>query len=141
MHPILNLLVAGLEAEEKESVSRRVEAMNSELEYLRETKPKDIAEVKKRGWSPHKLQVLFCLNSFYQRILAPLGASTTPPAALGSKIPIRYGKTIVFDAKRNAAINKMGSNFLQLCRRFQIQLPMLEAQRTSDLIWKINNPS
>lgn len=83
--------------------------------------------------------MLFCLNSFYQRILAPLWASTTPPEVLGSKIPIRYGKTIVFDAKRNAAVNKMGSNFMQLCQRFQIQQMMLEAQRTSDLIWKINS--
>jgi len=32
MHPILKLLVAGLEPEEKETVARRVEAMNSELE-------------------------------------------------------------------------------------------------------------
>jgi hypothetical protein len=138
MHPVLKELITGLEPDEGDVLVRRVELMESELKHLQEAKPEDIASAKKRGWPPQKLQIVFCLNSFYQRILAPLWASAKSPTAIGSTIPIRYGKTIVFDAKRNAAVDKMGIRFLEICRNFQISQTLLEAQRTSDLIWEIN---
>lgn len=140
MQPFLKLLVEDLEREERDAVARRVEMMESELKYLQEAKPKEIAVAMERGWTANKFQVVFCLNSFYQRILAPLWASAQAPSVIGSRIPIRYGKSIIFDAKRNAAINKMGMRFLKLCASFQITQQMLEAQRTSDLIWITNKP-
>ena len=141
MNPVLKELIAGLEPDERDAVSRRVELMESELKYLQAAKPGEIATAKERGWTPQKLEVVFSLNSFYQRILAPLWASAKSPTVIGSEIPIRYGKTIVFDAKRNAVIDKMGIRFLEICSRFHIPRQMLEAQRTSDLIWEINRPT
>ncbi|MEO5716641.1 MAG: hypothetical protein ABIT37_24390 [Luteolibacter sp.] len=141
MNPLLKALVEGLEREERDAVARRVELMKSELSYLQEAKPEEIGYAKKRGWTANKLQVVFCLNSFYQRIVTPLWASAQTPSAIDSRIPIRYGKSIVFDDKRNAAVNKMGMRFLKLCENFQITQRMLEAQRTSDLIWIINKPT
>ena len=140
MHSLLKVLIADLEREERDAVTRRVEMMEAELKYLQEAKPQDLISASNRGWTSQKLQVVFCLNSFYQRILAPLWASAYSPSVIGSKIPIRYGKSIVFDAKKNAAIHKMGIRFLQICSNFKIPRSMLEAQRTSDLIWEINKP-
>lgn len=141
MQSPLEMLIKGLEREERDAVTRRVEMMDSELNFIQESKPKDLESAKLRGWTQRKLHIVFCLNSFYQRILAPLWASAQSPTVIGSKIPIRYGKSIVFDAKRNAAINKMGMRFIKLCGVFQISQQMLEAQRASDLIWVINKPS
>ena len=140
MHPILKTLIEDLEREERDAVTRRVEMMEAELNYLQEAKPEVLDEAMNRGWTNKKLQIVFCLNSFYQRILAPLWASAKSPSVIGSKIPIRYGKTIVFNEKKNAAIDKMGIRFLQICSNFHITRLMLEAQRTSDLLWEINKP-
>ncbi len=35
----------------------------------------------------------------------------------------------------------MGIRFLEICRNFKISQKLLEAQRTSDLIWEINKPT
>lgn len=134
------MLVSGLEHDEKEAVVRRFEAMESEFKYLIEVKKQDFSDVRELGWTEKKLRVVFCLNSFYQRILAPLWASPMSPTVIGSEVPIRYGKSIVFNTDRNASVTKMGISFLEICGNYRIKLYMLEAQRTSDLIWKINNP-
>ena len=128
----------GLERDERLSVTRRVEAMESELKHLIENKKNEISLAKRFGWSPEKLQILFCLNSFYQRIIVPLWSSAINPTQIGSEIPIHYGKTIIFDKKRNAKVDRMGLQFLKICSAAQIPRKFLEAQRTSDLIYIIN---
>lgn len=141
MHPLLEILTEGLEREERDSVVRRVELMNSELAYIQKSNSTHLNVARIHGWTQKKIHIVFCLNSFYQRIIAPLWSSAHSPSMFGSKIPIRYGKSIVFDAERNATINKMGTRFIRLCSVFQISKEMLEAQRASDLIWVIYKSS
>jgi hypothetical protein len=140
MHLVLKLLVSGLEFEEREAVVRRVEAMESELNYLTEHKPQDVRKAARHGWSAGKLKVVFCLNSFYQRILSPLVASSTSPRVVGGDIPIRYGKSLRFDEARNARMREMDDAFSRFCVEMDILPYMLEAQHAGDLVWRLAHP-
>ncbi|WP_035608058.1 hypothetical protein [Haloferula sp. BvORR071] len=140
MNPLLADLTSGLEQEEKDELGRRVELMEAEFNFIQEAKPHEVELATKYGWTARKLSVVFCLNSFYQRIIAPLWASSQSPSVIGSTVPIRYGKSILFDAKRNAAVNKMSLRFVKICEAFQVTRKMLEAQRASDLIWIVTHP-
>lgn len=141
MHPILKMLLEGLELEESEGVVSRVDAMNREFTYLQQNKPDLINKATELGWTSSKLAVVFCLNSFYQRIIAPLYASVTAPSEIGSRIPIRYGKSILFDAERNRKVAKMAQKFGAICKKAQVNDSMLNAQKTGDLIWRITHKS
>ena len=140
MNAILNMLIKNLEQDERIAVTNRVKLMLNEYTYLSEKKPDLIKSAKKRGWSKKKLEVAFILNSFYQRIIRPLWASSEPPTSLGERIPVRYGKKIVFDKERNRAVTKMGLQFFKLSDELGIPQNYLESQKASDLIWRINNP-
>lgn len=140
MNAILNMLIRDLEHEERIAVTNRVKLMLGELSYLSEMKPEIIEEAKKRGWTHKRLEVAFILNSFYQRVIRPLWASSEPPPVLGMMIPVRYGKKIVFDKDRNKAVTKMGLSFFKLCYELGIEQSLLESQKAGDLIWRINHP-
>lgn len=140
MNAILNMLIRDLEHEERIAVTNRVKLMLGELSYLSEKKPSIIEDAKKRGWSHKRLEVAFILNSFYQRIIRPLWASSDPPRVLGKTIPVRYGKKIVFDKDRNQAVTKMGLKFFKLCYELGIDRDLLESQKAGDLIWRLNHP-
>lgn len=135
MSRILQHLLQGLDFDEREEVERRYQLMVSEMSYLLETKPELLRAVAKLGWSTSKLEAVFCLNSFYQRILAPLVASGIDPHVVGSKIPIRFGQSLVFDSARVNRMLELDHSFQELCIGSDILPFMLEAQRTSDLIW------
>lgn len=111
--------------------------MVSELRYLRETKPELLLSAEKHGWSIAKLEVVFVLNCFYQRILAPLAASAYNPHVVGTKIPIRFGAALKFDNARVTRMREMDASFMALCLRAEVDPWMLSAQRAGDLIWQI----
>jgi hypothetical protein len=138
VHPVLRHLVEGLDFDETAEVIRRYELMASELSYLTEHKPALVREAERRGWTASRLRVVFCLNSFYQRILAPLVAASISPSVIGAEIPIRYGRALRFDSSRNTQMTIMGDSFAALCVSIEVAQFMLEAQHTGDLLWQIS---
>lgn len=140
MNRILQYLVRGLDFEEREEVVRRYNLMMAEMNYLLETKPKLLRAASRLGWSTSKLDAVFCLNSFYQRILAPLVASASDPHVVGNEISIRFGESIKFDSARVSRMREMENAFHELCFEAEIQPFMLEAQQAGDLIWRLANP-
>lgn len=139
MNDILKILVRGLDDEERFVVSRRVELMESELNWLLKNKPAKLAIANARGWTPKKLHIVFCLNSFYQRIIDPLFVSSQATTAIGSSIPISYGKLPLFDSDRNDKIVKMSASFSGICERLGVTTRMLRAPHTEDILWIIEN--
>jgi len=135
---ILREFVREVERDERIAVTKRVDLMLGELKYLTEHKAEEVRKAQRFGWTRRKLEVLFVLNSFYQRIVRPLLASSEPPRVLGKRIPIRYGQKILFDEEKNKANLKMSLTFLALCERLGVSRRLLEAQKTNDLIWIIN---
>ena len=138
-HTVLKLLSVGIDTEGCEELKWRYEAMCSELNYLSEKKPEVISAIALIGWSRPKLEVVFCLNSFYQRILAPLISAGQGTTEIGRTTPIRYGRKLRFDGERSQRLNEMDEQFGLLCMKFEITQKMLEAARTSDLVWYLNN--
>jgi len=138
-HPILKQLSQGIDREGREELRWRYEAMCSELNYISEKDPEKISIAGSLGWSKAKLEVVFCLNSFYQRILAPLISAGIGMTEIGENTPIRYGQTMRFDTARSQRVMEMDKRFSELCKECGITQKMLEASRTSDLLWLINN--
>lgn len=138
MNHFTKQLIDGLELDERIAVSRRVDIMMAELKYMSEFKKEVVQQARRKGWSQKKLEVVFILNSFYQRIVRPLLASAEPPKVFGKNIPIRYGKKILFDEDRNKANLKMAITFMKLCRKSGVSLNLLESLKTNDVIWNIN---
>jgi len=113
--------------------------MCSELNYLSEKQPEIISAIAAMGWSRPKLEVVFCLNSFYQGILAPLIRAGQGTTEIGNTTPILYGQKLRFDILRSRRLNEMDIQFGQMCTKFEITQKMLEAARASDLIWYLKN--
>lgn len=114
--------------------------MKRELKYMHQEKKDDTKKAALVGWTTPKLETLFVLNSFYQRIVCPLLGSAEPPDILGKKIPIRYGQKILFDSEKNKANLKMGLAFLKICEKLGVSRKLLECQKTSDVVWRVGNP-
>ena len=138
MNHFLKKLLDGIEHDERIAVRKRVDSMMGELKYMTEHKKEEVWRANKKGWSQKKLEVVFILNSFYQRIVRPLLASAEPPKVFGKKIPIRYGKQILFDKDKNKANLKMALTFMKLCRKAGVSQNLLESPKTNDVIWNIN---
>lgn len=139
MEKIVTLLTKNLEYEIKNQVIRRYTAMSSQFDYLKEQQDQFLLTCFQGKWTDSKFKVLFALNSFFQIVIGPISSSAynLSECGLGTEIPINFGKSIRFDKARNSAVQSMHADFTKIAGRYGFSLPLLTANRSSDLIYKI----
>ncbi len=137
MEKVLQLLTARLERELKRRINERVDVMLREIAYLEEQENTDLHYLQRRGWTREKLQVVCCMNSFYQIVLAPLASSAREeiPEGIGEEIPILYGE-LRFDARRAKAIREVHTAFEHLISRAELPTDALTFNRPSDFVYR-----
>lgn len=139
MKTILDTLTKQMDWEVKEQVYHRYEALVRQYEYLVERQNEHLLFTFKNGWFADKYKGLFALNSFYQIVIGPLASSTrgVSKIGIGSSIPIIYGKSVRFNARRNSVINKTYLDYISLVNGVGFKEWWLNSNQASDAVYQI----
>jgi hypothetical protein len=94
------------------------------------------------GWDLSRIEVLCCLNSFYQVVLGPLAtvARATVRSGLVSRHAIHYGLSMNVNDASIGAINACMARFEEILKRFNINPWWLHAARGNDLLYRLGRP-
>lgn len=117
------------------SMSRRLEAMVRELEYLRTKKDLKILVASRAGWTQERIKIILQLNCFYQVVVGPLAGSVrVSKSGLGREVPITHGK-IRFDAIRHKHLGGLHSSFRTIVEKSGIPWKTMSARTTKDVVF------
>jgi hypothetical protein len=126
-----------LDSRVRQSVLRRVDAMERELGFLTDRNEQSLRVIRERGWTDDRLEVLFVLNSVYQQVLGPLQAAARGgPEGLGSSVPVRHGRDL-FDGQYVSRISRVMLDFVAIVEAMEYQRTWLHANTCGDLVFAI----
>jgi len=136
---ILIILTKGLAHEVRQQIVRRVEDMCPHLTFLKQKQDPNWKYVRGKGWSRSHLEVVCCLNAFYQVVLGPLASSARGdvPLGLGETVPILYGEDLRFDRTRSRTVRQAYDAFLRMMSEFDVQREYLTASYADDVVFQI----
>lgn len=130
-------LLGPMEARVRRDVERRIELMERELAFLVDREDQNVAFIRRRGWCDERLQVLFLLNSVYQKVLGPLQAAAKEgPEGLGSTVPVKHGSS-VFSRQTTGTVQLAMKDFLAMVEGLQLHRSWLHANTCGDAIYEI----
>ena len=121
----------------RQSVMRRIEAMERELKFLADREDENLAFIRRHHWSNERLQLVFLLNSVYQQVLGPAQAAARGgPEGLGSEIPVRYGNTS-FDRLARARAGSAMRDFQAMVLKLSLLPDWLYCNTCGDVVFNI----
>jgi hypothetical protein len=137
LEQIARPLLARMDNRVRQGVQRRLEAMERELAFLAERQEPNVSFIARKGWSIDRLQLVFLLNSVYQNLLGPLQAAARGgPDGLGSKIPVRHGKTI-FNRATASSVQMAMRDFFEMVDALHLPRAWLQLNTCGDLVFAI----
>lgn len=137
MHKVMTLLSERLDQETKARLERRVDSLIRGIKYEIEKNnllKKDITN----GWSIEQLEIICCLNAFYQIVLGPLAASTRNNLHVGlvRDIPLQYGKVRITSEEVNR-IAECHTMFKTITNNLGIDFFCLQSAHSQDLLYNL----
>ncbi len=130
-------LLSALDSRVRRNVARRIDAMERELAFLVAREDRNVAYLRRRGWTNDRIHVLFALNSVYQQVLGPIQAATRGgPDGLGREIPVRYGNTS-YDAASARAASSALRDFYALVAELRVPPDWLYANTCGEVVFRI----
>lgn len=139
MHEVLGLLSRSLEPETRYALTHRVDAL---MRGIRFEATRDSAQyhlVRRRGWEMEHLEILCCLNAFYQIVLGPLSSVSRPGLRTGlvTDHPIAYGKTLTITREATMKIRECHDVFVRITRALSVNFWWLQANHAQDLLYRL----
>lgn len=101
MNPVLSILSKRLDYSTREDLQKRFEALMRGIKFEADRQSLYWLKVINRGWNYERLEILCCLNVFYQIILGPLASSSRGGNQFGliTEHPISYGRKLKIDSE------------------------------------------
>ncbi len=139
MHKLLAVLSSGLDGDTKNSLQYRVDNMMSGIRFEAEKRSKLFSKVEKKGWTLNSLEVLCCLNAFYQIVLGPIASATrgSTEISLGSSVPIQYGEKVQISERNSSKICECHREFLAVTNKLGISIWCLQSPHSNDLLYQL----
>lgn len=142
MNEILRVLTQQMESTLKQAIQMRVDILMSSIKYEREQKSTLFIKAKENGWNLKKIEIICCLNAFYQIVLGPLASSSRPEVGAGllTEHPISYGTKMKFTLDDSIAISECHDSFSYITKHHGIDFWCLQASHAQDILYRLANP-
>ncbi len=139
MNEVFQILCSKLDYPVRTRISRRIERMMRNIQYLEEHNHRDIRLVRRDGWGMRELEILCTLTAFYQTVIGPLAASSRGhlECGLGSRAEIQYGTQIRVDASHREKVAACDTAFSMILVDLGIDRRWLYAYRAQDLVYQL----
>ncbi len=139
MHRVLTLLSSRLDGETKRGLVSRVDNMMRGIRYEADQKSKEFRVAAKKGWTIERMEIVCCLNAFYQIVLGPISAATRGATSVGlvRDIPIQYGNKIRVTQNEAARLQKCHDQFMRMTHRLRIDRRCLLSAHSHDLLYSL----
>lgn len=142
MHELLKILTQRMEHDLKKAIQRRYDILMSGIKFESERIGSFYNLAVEKGWNQKRIEILCCLNAFYQIVLGPLASAARPNVSSGliSKHPIAYGSKIVFNNDESAIISECHTRFSNIMKYHGIDFRLVQANHAQDLLYLLANP-
>ncbi len=142
MHRVLKTLSARLDAETRASIVSRVDGLMRGVRYEAERQTRHYQDAAAAGWTIDRIEIICCLNVFYQIVLGPLAAATRNDLRVGlvRDIPINYGAKVRVTNADAALIRECHNQFNLMMQRLGIDFWCLQSAHSQDLLYKLAQP-
>lgn len=139
-YPLINILSKGLEFSTKQSLNARVENLMRQIRYEEKEQTNEFRKAKKNGWDLKKLEMLCCLNSFYQLVLGPLSSVSKSKSSSNfiKDHPIAYGN-IRLTIQESEKLALCHTAFMEIITKLDIDFWWLSVNHGHDLLYKLAN--
>jgi hypothetical protein len=139
MHPVLSILSQGLEASTRLALQNRIDILMRGIRFEAEKHSRFFKLARSKGWDLHKIEIICCLNAFYQIVLGPLASASRTSIYSGLLVehPISYGTKIIFDKEHIDRIKDCHHSFLRLLQDFDINFWTIQANHATDLLYRL----
>ena len=140
MHEILKVLSSDLEAKTKQIIQRRVDSLMRGVKFEKERNSPHILEARKNGWNIEKIEIICCLNAFYQIVLGPLASPSRSKTSTGllTEHDIKYGKKVHLNSADIDIIGRCHDSFVNTIKKLGIDFWCLQANHAQDLIFRLS---
>jgi len=142
MNEILKVLTQQMENSLKQAIQRRVDILMSSMKYEAERQGTFFIKALEHGWNLKRIEIICCLNAFYQIVLGPLASSSRPEVGAGllTDHPISYGPKIKFTLDDSIEISDCHNSFSYIMKYHGIDFWCLQASHAQDILYRLANP-
>ena len=142
MHRVLKALVTKLDRETRLSIGARADGLMRGVRYEAEKQSRNYTEASAAGWSMERIEVICCLNAFYQIVLGPLTAATRNELSVGlvRNIPIWYGEKVRVSNEEAMLLKACHNKFTAIMQELGIDFWCLQSAYSNDLLYKLAHP-
>lgn len=143
MHRILRALTSKLDYDTRATILTRVDSLMRGVRYEAERNTQLYRDAKHARWTDDKVEIICCLNAFYQVVLGPLAAATRSNLQVGlvRDIPIRYGDKIRVTNMDAALIRECHARFTAMTEQLRIDFWCLQSSHSKDLLYRLAHPN
>jgi hypothetical protein len=141
MTRVLGSLGSSVDADTRRRLRERVATLMRGLEFLDQKQSQQMIQVRQRGWTNERLEVVCELVAFYQIVVGPLASAARGrgPSGLGTKTAISYGSDMLFDREFSRASRVMEGDFKRMTFRVGVMKWWLVANDASDLAFRMSS--
>jgi len=142
MNEILKLLTQKMEHPLKQAIQRRVDILMSSVKFEKERQGEMFVKAFELGWNLERIEIICCLNAFYQVVLGPLASSSRPEVGAGllTEHPISYGTKMKFTLDESNEISECHDSFSYIMQHHGIDYWCLQASYAQDILYRLANP-
>jgi hypothetical protein len=139
MHKVLKALSSRLDRETKIDLVSRVDNMMRGLRYEADQRSKEFRGARENGWTLEKMEIVCCLNAFYQIVLGPISAATRGATSVGlvRDIPVQYGTKVRVTQEEAVRLKKCHDQFMRTVRGLGIDRWCLQSPHSHDLLYRL----
>jgi len=139
MHKLLYILTEGLESKTKQLIQRRYEALMSGVLFEQKRNSANFRTALDGGWSIGKIEILCCLNSFYQIVLGPVASISAGGSenCILNEHSIKFGNVLTITNVDAASAHDCHQDFKRLVGELRINYWCLLANHAQDLLYHL----
>jgi hypothetical protein len=143
MHRILRALTSELDHDTRATILTRVDNLMRGVRYEAARNTQVYRDAKNARWTVDRVEVICCLNAFYQVVLGPLAAATRSDLQVGlvRDIPIQYGDKIRVTNTDAASIRQCHAQFMMMTQQLRIDFWCLQSAHSKDLLYRLAHPN
>jgi hypothetical protein len=144
MSNLLQTLTAQLDVSTRSSVLKHAERLMRDIQYEGGKQPPspDYNTAISSGWTVDCMEVICCLNAFYQIVIGPLASvvRNRSKLGLGRNTVIAYGDKIRITQEETNSLSECHDQFCEIIRQQRIDFWLLQSASARDLLYKLAHP-
>lgn len=109
------------------------------IRYERDQQSKEFRIAVRKGWTLERMEVLCCLNAFYQIVLGPISAATRGATSVGlvRDIPVQYGTKVRVTQDEAVRLQRCHDQFMRMIHGLGIDRWCLQSPHSHDLLYRL----